>query len=101
MPPSTYGLDEPTETHALDAFGRVLGEAEARVVWDRACVAAGFPMPRAPLTRSQLRTVAELLARQEGFVGVMGASLRIRIETYETLSDSWGTTPSSDDEPHA
>lgn len=100
MPPSAYGLNEPTETHALEAFGRVLGEAEARRVWERACVASGFAVPRGPLTRAQLRTVAEFLARQDGFIGVMGASLRIRIETYETLSDSWGQTPSTD-EPHA
>ena len=53
-------------------------------------MAAGLPALRGPLTRRQLRRVVEHLARQEGFVGVMGTALRIRIDTYEALSTSMG-----------
>ena len=79
-------LSEPTEASALLAFERVLGEKEAREVWAQACQALGYAQPRNPLTRPQLRQVAEHLARRDGFTGVLATALRIRLDTYESLA---------------
>jgi hypothetical protein len=87
MAPATdYDFNEPNEEYALRSFERVLGAEEARSVWERALAAIGLSQRSGPLTRQQLHRVASHLAGQEGFVGVMGASLKIRLDTYDILA---------------
>jgi hypothetical protein len=93
--PNPVGIPEPTEALALEAFERVLG-ADAQRVWDQARAEVGHAGKGAPLTPAELREVAEHLSKQEGFVGVLGTSLRLRIDTYTTLSSVWGTPLPSD-----
>lgn len=86
-----YNLSEPTEETARGAFERVLGNTQASALWQQARQALG--LAAAPtLNLAQLRRVAAYLATQDGFVGVMGKSLLIRIETYVSLA---GSDPSS------
>lgn len=81
-----YNLDAPTEATARRSFERVLGSEEADAVWNRARMDAGFASPDKALTLEQLRLVAEILAGREGFAGILGVSLRIRIDTFQSLS---------------
>lgn len=81
-----YNLDAPTEATARRSFERVLGSEEADAVWNRARKDAGFTSPNRALTLEQLRLVAEILAGRDGFAGILGVSLRIRIDTFQNLS---------------
>lgn len=81
-----YNLDAPTEATARRSFERVLGSEEADAVWKSARRDAGFTPTNEALTLEQLRLVAEILAGREGFAGILGVSLRIRIDTFKSLS---------------
>jgi hypothetical protein len=79
-----YGLSRPTEEETLAALTRVLGPERARLLWERACEAAGVEAD-APKTLRQLKRMAACMATFEGPAGVMGASLSLRIGTYEAV----------------
>lgn len=92
-PPNRYNFPEPTEELALASLERALGATEARRTWARARTALGFGEDGQALSLGELRTVAEHLARQPGFIGVMGTSLQIRLDTFAAV-----TLPGWDDE---
>lgn len=77
-----YNLPPPTEEVALRALSRVFGEAQARPLWASVCQAAGFPRPGPALSPQQLRSVAEQLERYPGYVSILGAALRIRVDAF-------------------
>jgi len=80
-----YNLTKPSEEQARAAVERVLGPEAGGKAWQAACEAVGLRQPRPPLSRRQLRAVADHLSKERGFVGVIGASLQIRLNTYEAL----------------
>jgi hypothetical protein len=85
----SHGLSAPSETAAVESMARVLGEDEARAVWRRARRQSGIE-DGAPLGLLELLDVAEALSRFDGFKGVMGTALRIRIQTYQMLASENG-----------
>jgi hypothetical protein len=85
-PPNRYNLPEPTEELALASLERALGATEAHRTWSRARQALGFGEDGQALSVDQLRAIAEHLARQPGFIGVMGTSLQIRLDTFAAVT---------------
>jgi hypothetical protein len=82
----SHNLAEPTEAAAIESIGRVVGVEQAKATWQRAREGAGFKNG-ATLSLSDLMSVADELSRFDGFLGVMGTALRIRIQTYRILDE--------------
>lgn len=83
-----YSLSRPTEELALRSLVRVFGEDQGRALWARACKVAGCPRPGPALSLPELRAVAVELERYPGLVAVLGAALRIRVDTFLSLAAS-------------
>jgi hypothetical protein len=83
----SHGLAAPTESAAVASIARVLGDDAARSLWRRLRVKAGLG-EKAPLSMDELLAVAHELSRSDGFAGVMGTALRIRIQTFQMLDRS-------------
>ena len=81
-----YALSAPSEEAVLASLTRVLTAQRAQEVWIRACETAGIDRPGPPLSLAELGRIASYLATQAELLGVLGVSLRIRIETYACLA---------------
>lgn len=92
-----YGLGCPNEQDALAALTRVVGASRGRLLWERACEAVGLEAGT-PKSLAQLKRVAAYMATLPGPEGVMGASLSLRIGTYEVIAAAAGAGTSSSGE---
>lgn len=84
--PNRYNLPQPTEERALASLERALGTTEARRTWASARSALGLDQDGEILSLEQLRAIADHLGRQPGFIGVMGTSLQIRLDTFAAVA---------------
>ncbi|HET7747522.1 MAG TPA: hypothetical protein VFM29_09500 [Vicinamibacteria bacterium] len=82
-----YGLTRPTAAEARAALSRVVGEERALRLWRRCCYATGLDPDRVESLRDLMR-VAACMITLPGPEGVMGASLSLRIGTYQALAGS-------------
>lgn len=87
----SHDLAKPTESSAVESIGRVVGVEQAKATWQHARERAGIKHG-ATLSLTELMSVADELARFEGFIGVMGTALRIRIQTYQILGEEENPT---------
>lgn len=90
---SGYGLRCPTEDQAFEQLRRVLGPDAAEEAWMKACAAARVASAPRPLSLEQLAAVARKLEDGGGLAGVLGISLRVRVETYNFLAASGAGQP--------
>lgn len=81
-----HALAAPSEEALIASLSRVLTAARAQEVWVRACASVGIDRPGPSLGLGELSRIASYLAAQAELVGVLGVSLRIRIETYACLA---------------
>lgn len=83
---SSHGLSKPTEQEVVAALADLLGERNARQIWQAAC--SEFYSEAAPAYRlDDLYRVVRHLSGWPGLAGIVGRSMRIRIETYVTLEN--------------
>lgn len=81
---SPPGLHRPTEHEVVAALADLVGEQNARQVWEAAC--AEFHGAAAPAERlDDLYRVVRYLGDWPGLIGIVGRSMRIRIETFVAL----------------
>lgn len=81
---SPHGLCRPTEHDVLAALADLLGERNAQQVWRSAC--AEFHDGAAPGYRlDDLYRVVRHLSGWPGLAGIVGRSMKIRIESYAAL----------------
>lgn len=80
-----YGLTRPTAEEAVAGLARVVGADRARRLWQRCCITAGVDADEVH-SLSELMKVAACMVTLPGPEGVMGASLCLRIGTYEALT---------------
>lgn len=85
----SYGMTRPTAAEARAALARVVGEERALRLWRRCCYASGLDPDRVESLRDLMR-VAACMITLPGPEGVMGASLSLRIGTYEALTGAAG-----------
>lgn len=79
-----YRISCPTRASTLTALARVYDAAEADRLWRQA--AAGIVDPDArDVPVADVRAVCDRIAQNPGLAGVLGASLRVRCDTYECL----------------
>lgn len=69
------------------ALERVLQRDRADRVWAQACLSAGINRPGPAMDLSELYRVADCLVAAGGLVGLLGVSLRVRLDTYRTLNE--------------
>lgn len=80
-----HGLTRPTAAEARAALSRVVGEERALRLWRRCCYATGLDPDRVESLRDLMRVAAWMITLP-GPEGVMGASLSLRIGTYQALA---------------
>ena len=81
-----YGLAPPSKDDALAFLARGVGADAAASVWVRACRESGASATARELGPDAMMKVAEWMAGQSGVVGVIGASLVVRLRTYRLLT---------------
>src|SRR5688500_15450288 len=84
-PLQSYGLTRPTAEEAVAGLTRVVGADRARRLWQRCCNTAGVDPEHVSSLRDLMR-VGACMITLPGPEGVMGASLCLRIGTYEALT---------------
>lgn len=85
-----YGLAPPSKDDALAFLARGVGPDAAASLWVRACRESGVPVDARELAPEPMMKVSEWLSRQAGVVGVIGASLVVRLRTYRLLTANRG-----------
>jgi len=83
---SGYGLAPPTKDDALAFLARGVGADAAASVWVKTCARAGVSATARDLTPEMMMKVCERLAEQSGVVGVIGASLLVRLRTWRLVT---------------
>lgn len=89
-PVAGYGLVPPSRDDVMAFLARAVGADQAASVWVRACREAGVGAGARTLPPAEMLSVAEVLARQPGVVGVIGASLVVRLRSYQLLAAAHG-----------
>lgn len=80
-----YALTRPTAEEAVAGLTRVVGRDRALRLWQRCCATAGVDPDRVSSLRDLMK-VGACMVTLPGPEGVMGASLCLRIGTYEALA---------------
>ena len=88
-----YALTRPTAEEAVAGLTRVIGRDRAVRLWQRCCATAGVD-PDHVSSLAELMKVGACMCTLPGPEGVMGASLCLRIGTYQALAAS--TAPGRD-----
>lgn len=78
------GLDGLTRARAVESLKDLLGEEEARRVWESMCRNLNVH-PDGPLNLDEIEAIAEALMELGGPVSLVGNSLSIRVRTYRML----------------
>lgn len=83
----SHGLELPSSASIFSALERVVGNEEATAIWGPALVAAGIAETHGELDLTELRAIAGVLQDQGGFVGVLGLSTIVRLDSWQLLSE--------------